>query len=437
MENIQARQTAADIFNAALKAVDPCQLVCAHWKLISSACLQNSCRRLYVASFGKAAFAMTRALVESPVMDLITRGIAVTKYGHAQGVLPDTIDVFEAGHPVPDAAGVSATGRIIGMLQNADPQTLVLCLISGGASALLVAPGDGVTLSDKQQVTQLLLRAGADIHELNTVRKHISGIKGGRLAALASPSPVLSLILSDVIGDPLDVIASGPTSPDETTFGDALNVIEKYQLRDKIPAAVSKILEDGANKKIAETPKKGDPVFNKVENVIIGSNKTAVEAAARKAEKSGFETTILSSDVQGEARDVARWLAQKAVDLKKRKADGKKICLISGGETTVTVRGDGIGGRNTEMALAFAEEISGVEGITFLSAGTDGTDGPTDAAGAIIDGRTIDKAKEVGLLSGSYLKNNDSYTFFKKTSELLVTGSTGTNVMDIQIILLI
>jgi len=436
MEDIRARQTAADIFNAALGAVDPCKLVQMQWDFIASACSRNKCSKLYVASFGKAAFAMARALAEGPVWDLITRGIVLTKYGHAQGALPGKIEVWKAGHPVPDAAGVSATGRIISMLQSADSQTLILCLISGGASALLVAPCEGVTLADKQLVTQLLLRAGADIHELNTVRKHISGIKGGKLAAIASPSPVLSLILSDVIGDPLDVIASGPTSPDESTFGDAVNVIEKYNLSDKIPAAVAKMIQDGVKQKIKETPKKGDPVFKKVENVIIGSNKTAVEAAARKAEKAGFETTILSSEIQGEARDVARKLAQRAIELKKRKTDGQKICLISGGETTVTVRGNGSGGRNTEMALAFAEEIAGMEGITFLSAGTDGTDGPTDAAGAIIDGQTIGKAREMGLSSPAYLKNNDSYTFFKNTGELLVTGSTGTNVMDIQIILL-
>lgn len=436
MENIRARQTAADIFNAALKAVDPCQLVCAHGECISSAYLKNSCNKLHVASFGKAAFAMTRALVESPVLDIVTHGIVITKYGHAQGVLPEKIDVFEAGHPVPDAAGVSATGRMMEVLRSTDPQTLVLCLISGGASALLVAPCDGVTLSDKQQVTQLLLRAGADIHELNTVRKHISAIKGGRLAAMAGPSPVLSLILSDVIGDPLDVIASGPTSPDETTFSDALNVIEKYHLSDKIPAAVAKVLNDGAKQKIAETPKKDDPAFQRVENLIIGSNKTALQAAAGRAAQAGFETTILSSEIQGEARDAARRLAQKAIDWKKRKADGQKICLISGGETTVTVHGDGAGGRNTEMALAFAAEIAGEEGITFLSAGTDGTDGPTDAAGAIVDGSTIDHAGEKGLSAAVYLKNNDSYTFFKNTGELLMTGSTGTNVMDIQIILL-
>jgi glycerate-2-kinase len=436
MKNARPREIAVDIFNAALTAVDPYQLVQTHCEFITDAYRREKCNKLYLVSFGKAAFSMTRALARSLVRDLITCGVVITKYDHAPGVLEGKIEIFEAGHPVPDEKGLDATKRVIDMLKDSDEQTLVLCLISGGGSALLAAPCEGITLAEKQQVTELLLKSGATINELNCVRKHISAIKGGRLAEIAYPSKVLSLILSDVIGDPLDVIASGPTSPDESTFQEALDVIQKYELMHKIPDRIRTRLAQGAQGNAGETPKKGNPVFKRVENIIIGSNKIATRAAAAKAEEWGFETTILSTDIQGEARGVARMLAQTAVDIKKGRADGKRICLISGGETTVTVQGTGLGGRNTELALAFAQEIPGMEGITMLSAGTDGTDGPTDAAGAIVDGQTFTAADAKGLSGAIYLKHNDSYTFFKNTGELLITGSTGTNVMDIQIILL-
>lgn len=436
MEEERPCETAVDIFKAALRSVDPYKLVQNHCEFISAAYSRGKCNKLYLVSFGKAAFAMTRALAESPIRDVITQGIVITKYGHVPGALDGNFEIYEAGHPVPDKKGLAATKQVIHLLKGGDLQTLVLCLISGGGSALLVAPCDGITLFEKQQVTELLLNAGANINELNCVRKHMSAIKGGRLAKMAYPSKMISLILSDVIGDPLDVIASGPTSPDETTYRDALDVIESYGLRNKIPDHILNIFINGSEGYMDETPKKGDPVFEKTENIIIGSNKLAIETAARKAAESDFETKVLSSEIQGEARSVAKWLAKKAIDIKGWKADGKKICLISGGETTVTVRGKGLGGRNTELALAFAQEIAGMEGITLLSAGTDGTDGPTDAAGAIVDGKTVRMANAKGLDPGIYLNQNDSYTFFKNNGGLLVTGSTGTNVMDLQIILL-
>ena len=436
MENDWFRETAISIFNAALQAVDPYRLVQAYYDLIASAYSKTNCNKLHLVSFGKAAFTMTKALADSRIRDIITQGIVITKYGHAQGTISNNIQIFEAGHPVPDEKGFFATQQVINLLKNGDHQTLVLCLISGGGSSLLVAPCSGITLGEKQQVTELLLRAGANIHELNAVRKHISAIKGGRLAEIAYPSKIISLILSDVIGDSLDVIASGPTSPDETTFRDALDVIEKFDLREKILDPILEILMNSSEGDEKETPKKGYPVFERVENVIIGSNKIATKAAAKEAMASGFESTILSSEIQGEARDVAKWLAKKAIESRAGKIAGKKICLISGGETTVTVKGNGLGGRNTELALAFAQEIAGLEGITLLSAGTDGTDGPTDAAGALVDGQTIHKADVKGLNPVAYLQDNNSYTFFKNTGELIITGSTGTNVMDIQIILL-
>jgi len=429
---------ASDIFSAALQAVDPYKAVEGQISHILSAYHNGGFKKLLLISFGKAAFLMAKAFSDK-ASALITQGIVITKYGHAtDSRLHAHVEVCEAGHPIPDSNGIAATARAMEMLKGANETTLVVCLISGGGSALLVAPKGEVALSDKQRVTELLLKAGASIDELNTVRKHISDIKGGRLAELAYPARVISLILSDVIGDKLDVIASGPTSPDNTTYQMALDVMNKYGLTDRLPKTVMDILDGGVEGRVTDTPKEGDIIFLHVENIIVGSNLKAAQAAAMKAEELGFETTILSTEFQGEARDAARWLANKAMDAQKllEGKEAKKICLISGGETTVTVRGHGKGGRNTELALAFALEIKDTKRITLLSAGTDGTDGPTDAAGAIVNGETIQKAISLNLDPVAYLKNNDSYNFFSRTGELLITGPTGTNVMDLQIILI-
>ena len=286
-----------------------------------------------------------------------------------------------------------------------------------------------------KKITQLLLKAGVDIYELNTVRKHLSKVKGGRLAEIAHPAKVISLILSDVIGDRLDVIASGPTAPDKTTYNHAIGVLEKYKLTEKAPESVINMLGNGAKGLISETPKDDNPVFEKVENTIIGSNRKALEAAKEKAESLGSQTEIISSEVTGEAREVGKWLANIAKGLRVQGFKGSR-CLISGGETTVTAKGNGIGGRNMELALSFAMEIEGIDGITLLSAGTDGTDGPTDAAGATVDGETVKKAKAIGLDPEEYLRNNDSYNFFKKIDGLFITGPTGTNVMDVQVMVI-
>jgi glycerate-2-kinase len=326
---------------------------------------------------------------------------------------------------------VAATRRIIDLLKGADERTLILCLISGGGSALLVEPYEGISLREKQKVTNLLLKSGATINELNTVRKHLSMVKGGRLAGIAYPASIISLIVSDVVGDSLDVIASGPTAPDSSTYSDALAVLGKCQLTDQMPAKALSILERGARGEIPETPKEGDDIFTAVQNIVVASNRGALLAAKRKAEELGFQTSIISSTLQGEARDAARSLAHRACTAELN----RPFCLLSGGETTVTVRGSGLGGRNTELALAFALEIEGESGVTLLSAGTDGTDGPTDAAGAVVDSHTIGRARTINLDAKAYLDSNDSYSFFHKTGELLITGPTGTNVMDIQIIL--
>jgi glycerate 2-kinase len=431
-------QKAIDIFSAALQAVDPYKAVEGQISHILSIYKSGGFKKLLLVSFGKAAFLMAKA-VSDRASALITRGIVITKYGHAiDSHLHAHVEVCEAGHPIPDGNGLAATGQAMEMLKEADGMTLVVCLISGGGSALLVAPKDNISLPDKQGITELLLKTGASIDELNTVRKHISDIKGGRLAELAYPARVISLILSDVIGDKLDVIASGPTSPDSTTYRMALDVVEKYQLAKRLPKTVMDVLEKGLEGKVTDTPKEGNPIFERVENIIVGSNLKAAQAAEAKAKELGFEITILSTDLEGEARDVARWLAKKALEAKKslEGKEARKICLISGGETTVMVKGSGKGGRNTELALAFALEIEGIQGITLLSAGTDGTDGPTDAAGAIVNGETIQKARSLSLDPAVYLKNNDSYNFFSKIGELFITGPTGTNVMDLQIILI-
>jgi len=438
MENTTRRQQAAEIFQAAIRSMDPCGLVQEHAGRIARLYRAENSQKLYLVSFGKAAFPMAKALTDA-VGGILSRGVLITKDGHVpEAGLSEKMAVHEAAHPVPDIRGVLATEKIMALLKEADRETLVVCLISGGGSALLVAPHAGIDLREKQDVTQLLLKAGADIGEINTVRKHLSRIKGGRLAELAYPARVVSLILSDVIGDPLDVIASGPTAPDETTFQDALAVLDRYHLKDRLPAKVIAILTRGALGEIPETPKANNPIFDKVENIVIGSNKEALQVAAREARLRGYSAVILSSGLKGEAREAGRWLAGQAIEA--HRASGqtvqRKICLIAGGETTVTVTGKGLGGRNTELALAFAREIKDMEGITLLSAGTDGTDGPTNAAGAIVDGGTLSRGEASGLDVEACMADNDSYHFLEKTHDLLITGPTRTNVMDLQIILI-
>jgi len=422
-------------FAAALTAADPARAVERHCGKIRSVYRDGGYSRILVIGFGKAAVSMARAAGER-LGDIITDGAVTTKYGHAAGRVPGKIHVHEAGHPIPDENGLRGTETILQLAGAANEKTLAVVLISGGGSALFVAPCPGVSLEEKRETTLLLLKAGAEIHELNTVRKHLSRVKGGRLAEVLSPATIISLILSDVVGDCLDVIASGPTSPDPTTFADALCILEKYGLIERAPAAVVESLAKGAKGLIAETPKAGDPMFRHVENIIIGSNRLALRAAKSFAEDAGFRSEILSADISGEAAEAGRKLALKALAAKRNKGSDHPVCLVSGGETTVTVTGAGKGGRNMELALAFALEIEGIPGITLLSAGTDGTDGPTDAAGAIVDGMTMTRAKSRGLDPHGYLRDNDSYNFFRKSGGLLITGPTGTNVMDIQIVVI-
>ena len=422
---------AVTIFNAALGAVDPYAAVKDYVDRIRTICREEGLSKIYVVGLGKAACPMTRALVDT-LRDRIAAGVVVTKYGHAQdGPFPENITIYEAGHPVPNENGVEGTIKAVDLLRKADRETLFVCLISGGGSALFVAPAEGLSLDDKQVMTRILLKGGADIVELNTVRKHLSRVKAGRLAEAASPARVLSLVLSDVIGDPLDFIASGPTSPDTTTWADALAIVTRYDAAGEMPKKILQLLRDGSEGNIPDTPKKGNPLFERVENLIIGSNRIATEAARQKALGLGFEPVVLTTELQGEAREAAQWLYRQVLESQSCLASGrKKICLIAGGETTVTVRGNGLGGRNTEMALAFAMAIEATSGITFLSAGTDGTDGPTDAAGAVADGQTILKASHPRLDPQFFSTPTTPTTSSKEMGGLIKTGPTGTYVMD-------
>jgi glycerate 2-kinase len=433
MATFVADVTLEEIFRAAIDAADPHALVRNYIENHGSFFPADLYRKVFVVGFGKASCPMAAAVAQALPL-IIDEGIVITKYGHCKGYELEKISVHEAGHPLPDERGVRATNEIVALLEKADTKTLVICLISGGGSALLVSPCEGISLGHKQAITDLLLRSGATIHELNTVRKHLSMVKGGRLAELAWPATVISLIISDVMGDNLDVIASGPTAPDSTTYAEALSIVKRYGLSGPAPADALEVLERGEEGSLQETPKRGDRIFEKVRNVIVGNNGSALHAAREKAGSLGFQAEIVSDAISGEARDVGRNLARKAVQIKSAKGASRPVCLISGGETTVTVAGKGRGGRNMELALSFAAEIEGAAGIKLLSAGTDGTDGPTDAAGAIVDGYTVERGRDKGAEVREYLANNDSYTFFKEAGGLLITGPTGTNVMDIQIL---
>ncbi len=374
------------------------------------------------------------AAVEQVFGDRISKGLLVVKYGHTYPVERTTI--MEAGHPVPDKNGLKASLRILDLVREASERDLVICLLSGGGSALLPCPAPPLILEEKQETTRLLLASGASIDEVNTVRKHLSLIKGGGLAKAVYPARLFTLVLSDVVGDPLDVIASGPTVPDSSTFTEALEVLNRYGIREKIPGNVMDRLLAGANGSIPETPKEGSEEFSRTSNLIIGNNDMALAESYKKAASLGYNTSILPYPVVGEARDAAIDHVDKIRDIR---SAGYPLyppaCLISGGETTVTVRGGGRGGRNQEFALAAVPGLDGMEGVVILSAGTDGTDGPTDAAGAIVDGHTAGRARELGLDPDKYLANNDAYGFFSATGDLFITGPTLTNVMDLQIAL--
>ncbi|MBV8905989.1 MAG: glycerate kinase [Acidobacteriia bacterium] len=426
MSERKLRRQAMAIFRVALEAADPAAAVKSHLERLHF----DDYRHIYLIGAGKAGASMAAA-AEAVLGNRITEGLVNVKHGHVAKLR--RIELNECGHPVPDRAGVSGAERIARIAAEAGRGDLVLCLISGGASALLPLPVPSIKLAEKQETTRLLLGSGAGIHEFNAVRKHLSRIKGGQLARLAQRATVEALLLSDVIGDDPGVIGSGPTAPDASTFADVSKIFDKYYIRSKLPAGVRRWIAKGVRGEIEETPKPGDPIFRRVRNTIIGSNRIALNAASRRARELGFRPLVLSSEVQGEAREIARMHAAIAHEVVRSGSPVRQpACIISGGETTVTLRGKGLGGRNQEFALAAALDIAGLPDTVVFSAGTDGTDGPTDAAGAIADGSTIRRKPE----AASYLRENDSYRYFEALGDLVKTGPTLTNVMDVHLVLI-
>jgi hydroxypyruvate reductase len=442
------------MIRAALEAVDPAVAVKNYFHsrpdLVSQ--IKVNPGRLIVVGAGKAGAPMADA-IEEIFGDQITAGRIIVKYGyvsekskmpkgydvenHAGGAQAKSkIHIVEAGHPVPDEAGLHAAQEIVSLLRETEPGDTIICLISGGGSALLTLPAEPLTLNDLQDTTTALLAAGATINQINTLRKHLSAVKGGRLAQIAAPANVYALILSDVVGDPLEVIASGPTVPDPTTFADAWAIVEQFQLQGTLPEAVVRRLRAGLAAEVSDTPKPGDLIFERVHNIIIGSNRLAAQAAVNAAQKAGFEARLLTTFLEGEAREVGKVIAALAKGLARDEGPiPRPGCLVLGGETTVTLRGNGRGGRNQEMALAAALALAGWSNLLITCLGTDGSDGPTDAAGAFADGQTVGRAQAIGLAPVEYLQRNDAYNFFAALDDLILTGPTNTNVNDLTFIL--
>jgi glycerate 2-kinase len=434
------RNDAVEIFNRGLQAVQPGDAIRRHCKYDGKNLFIGDrvyhlprFKNLFVVGSGKAAAPMTSA-IEDIIGEKVTGGIITVKYGHVADL--SHVKLIEAGHPIPDENGRYGASEIFNLAKKAGKDDLVLCLISGGGSALMPLPYDGLTLKDKQDAVKALLACGASIHEVNAIRKHISKIKGGQLARAAYPATLVTLILSDVVGDDLDVIASGPTVPDLSSFDDCLDILQRYKISKAMPGNILNHIQLGISGVIPETPKPADPVFNKTHNLIIGSNIESLFAAKESAEKLGYHVLLLSSMIEGEARSVAQVHAAIAREIiKTGNPVPRPACILSGGETTVTISGDGLGGRNQEFALSASIHIAGNKNIVMLSAGTDGSDGPTDAAGAFSDTDTLMRAREMNLDPYHFLLNNDSYHFFQKLEDLFITGPTQTNVMDLRIVL--
>jgi glycerate-2-kinase len=436
----QSKENALEIFKEALEAANPRKCVLEHVSLKGNVLNIDGkeydlkrYRSTFVIAFGKAAPSMAKAL-EDVLGERITDGIVVSNARPAFSF--SKVRFYLSSHPVPDERSLNAAKEVMKLLEDSGEKDLVIFLISGGGSALLAMPSQGISIEDKRRATEMLLKAGVDTYGLNVVRKHISQIKGGGLLKKALPAEVITLILSDVVGDRLDAIASGPTVADPTTFEEAWRVIEGLRLEHKIPPQVVIHLEEGREGNVPETLKIEELRNDMVQMVIVGNNLKSLVAAERKARELGYDTILLSSQIQGESREVAKVIAAIALDIERFDIPVKKpACLIFGGETTVTVTGDGKGGRSTETALAFSMEIMGHEQILGLFCGTDGIDGPTDAAGAIVDGATRLRARKIKLSARESLSQNDSYSFFEKLGDLIKTGPTGTNVMDIGVVL--
>ncbi len=439
---VPARTFLTNLFLGAVASVDPAGLVRGTLNRdpegialsgggVRSILRWSSIERIFLVGGGKAGRPMAQAAAAALEGKVAAGAIAVPK---GEGGSLGSVRLIETGHPLPDEGSREAAQAMLDVVSRAGENDLVIALVSGGGSAMISAPPEGVSSSDKEAVFRLLLRSGADITEFNTVRKHLSRVKGGRIARAAHPARVWVLMLSDVPGDDPSVIASGPFSPDPTTYGDARKVLVERKLYDAIPDSVRAHMEGGLAGRIPESPKPGDPVFERVSLAVIGSNRVALDAAADAAREEGAGTVrVLPGFLRGEARECARAFVGELRKAESSAPKGRPVVLIAGGETTVTVRGKGKGGRNQEFALSAAVEMDGVPGMAVLSCGTDGIDGPTDAAGAYADGTTISRAAALGLSPGGHLDRNDAYPFLQALSDLVVTGPTGTNVTDIAI----
>lgn len=448
-------QRAARIMAAAIQAVEPGAAVSQSMRLEGERLIisgqvynLNKYQRIFLIGAGKAGAPMASSAANI-LGARLNGGIIIVKEGHTNSsILPDAdyrktinpltpkhtgvLRILEAGHPLPDQRGLTGAQQIEDLLSGTQPDDLVICVISGGGSALLVSPSPGITLDDMQELTTYLLACGANINEINALRKHLDRVKGGGLASMAAPAAVVTLILSDVVGDPLDVIASGPTVPDPSTYEQAYQILKKFGLLDRVPRSITERLEGGQRNEHPETPKPGDPIFERVQNIIIGSNIQAARAAVNQAQKEGLHTMLLTTWLQGEARQAGRFLAAVGRQIN---ADNQPVvrpaCIVAGGETTVTIKGDGLGGRNQEMALGAVSELAGLPDSALITLATDGGDGPTDAAGAIVTGETLYQAHQMGLNSDDFLVRNDAYNFFEPLGDLLKPGPTHTNVNDL------
>lgn len=433
------REIAEKIFMAGVRSVLPEKLITGIMKIDGSVLTINenkipldNIKNIYVIGAGKASAAMGH-YVESILGDRITGGHIVVKYGYSCKL--KRIKVTEAGHPIPDSNGFKATEEIIKLSSRASENDLVICLISGGGSALLADLPEGLLPEELYIVNNLLIRCGASINEINCVRKHLSLIKGGQLTRIVRPAQLATLILSDVTGNPLEVIASGPTVPDPSTFSDALQVIDDYHLTADITSGVLNYLKDGSSGIHPETPKPGDPLFSGTLNILAGTNQIALKAAKAQAVNMGFRSYIIDTELHGDVENVSESVISTAISFKNNNDIQKPVCLLYGGETTVRINGNGKGGRNQHLALLAAMRLKNLPGFTLLSAGTDGTDGPTDYAGAVVDSETVRKAISLNEDPENYLYEFNSYNFFKRFGGQIITGPTFTNVMDIVVIL--
>ncbi|MHA1531303.1 MAG: glycerate kinase type-2 family protein [Candidatus Heimdallarchaeota archaeon] len=435
-QTIEARQMALELLNEGIRAADPKEAIRDSVKLVNdeikfingSSFLLSDINKIFVIGGGKATAKMAEGLEEILGQHIYAGQINIPENSVKQKLNLKNIQYNIAGHPLVTSGTISGTKKILDLIEGLSARDLVICLISGGGSALLEMPVEGITLEDLSELFHILTEAGATIHELNAVRKHISKIKGGKLAQIIQPAKVVSLIISDVIGDTLDTIASGPTAPDLTTWFVTEQIINKYDIMHKLPLSVQQVVKQGLTKEVNETLKPDNSTFANVENIIIASNARSCDLMKEYAIQNKFSTSIISTNISGEARDIGREFAEKTKSMK------ENTVLLAGGETTVTIQGKGLGGRNQELALAASRVIAGTKGIVIASIGSDGIDGPTEAAGALVDGYTVFAGSKIELDIEDFLENNDSFNYLKQTNNLIITGSTGTNVMDLIVI---